>query len=75
MPHFVVLVPVIELPFDLDKKDIYDPVGSTILKQWTTKADEYFNVVDAYISCNLFDRFKTDKLQLHSFDIYSNPHV
>ena len=50
VPHFVVLVPVIELPLDLDKKDIYEPVGSAILTQWATETDEHFKVVIAYPS-------------------------
>jgi hypothetical protein len=33
-PHFLLLLPIRELPTDQSKKDIYEPIGSDLLKQW-----------------------------------------
>jgi predicted RNA binding protein YcfA (HicA-like mRNA interferase family) len=46
-PHFMVLVPLKELPLDQDKKDIYEPILSEILQQWAIEKDEHFEVVIA----------------------------
>jgi hypothetical protein len=46
-PHFLLLLPIKELPTDQSKKDIYEPIGSDLLKQWAN--DAYTNT-DVFIS-------------------------
>ena len=44
-PHFLVLVPLKDLPTDPNQKDIYEPIGSKILQQWAKEKNEHFEVV------------------------------
>jgi hypothetical protein len=46
-PHFMVLVPIKELPSEQDKKGIYEPIGSEILRQWAAERDDHFEFVIA----------------------------
>jgi hypothetical protein len=46
-PHFMILVPMKDLPVDQNNKDIYEPIDSTILQQWALENDEHFEVVIA----------------------------
>jgi hypothetical protein len=39
-PHFIVLVPMKELPTSQINKDIYEPVDSELLRQWCNKSDD-----------------------------------
>jgi hypothetical protein len=39
-PHYLVLVPMKELPCDEDKKDIYEPIDSDLLRQWAKNEDD-----------------------------------
>jgi hypothetical protein len=39
-PHFIVLVPMKELPVNPINKDIYEPVNSELLRQWCNKTDD-----------------------------------
>jgi hypothetical protein len=50
-PHYLVLVPLKELPADPGKKDIYAPIESEILQQW---ANEKNGTVEIVIINNLF---------------------
>lgn len=49
-PHFLVLVPLKELPSDPNQKDIYEPIGSALLAQWAGEMNEHFKVVIASAS-------------------------
>ena len=49
-PHFLVLVPIKELPSDPNQKDIYEPIGSPILQQWAKETDERLEIVIAHTS-------------------------
>jgi hypothetical protein len=51
-PHFLVLVPMKELPTDPLKRDIYEPIGSELLYQWANEANEYPEIV---IANNLYN--------------------
>lgn len=44
-PHFLVLVPMKELPLAQDQKDVYEPLPSSLLKQWATEADDALEIV------------------------------
>jgi hypothetical protein len=46
-PHFLVLVPMKELPTDQDKKDIYEPVKSDLLMKWAMDENSGLEVVIA----------------------------
>jgi hypothetical protein len=46
-PHFLILVPMRELPTDPNKKDIYEPVKSPLLQQWANDGDHPVEVVIA----------------------------
>ncbi|MDB5252881.1 MAG: hypothetical protein JWP27_2050 [Flaviaesturariibacter sp.] len=46
-PHIMVLVPMKELPTDQDKKDIYEPTNSKLLKQWAMEENESFTILIA----------------------------
>jgi hypothetical protein len=43
-PHFLLLLPIKELPVDQSKKDIYEPIGSDLLKQWASDNDSNTDV-------------------------------
>lgn len=49
-PHYLVLVPMKELPLDQDKKDIYEPCPSKLLEQWAAEEDERFPIVVAQVA-------------------------
>ncbi|MEO6668063.1 MAG: hypothetical protein ABIN36_01220 [Ferruginibacter sp.] len=49
-PHSLVLLPIKELPTDQSKKDIYEPIGSELLKQWANEVD---NGTQVFISTGL----------------------
>ncbi len=51
-PHFLVLVPMKELPTDPFKRDIYEPIGSDLLYQWASEENEYPEIV---IANNLYN--------------------
>ncbi len=44
-PHFLVLVPMKELPTDQFKKDIYEPIKSELLYKWASEKNEYPEIV------------------------------
>lgn len=46
-PHFLVLVPIRELPDRQDMKDIYEPIPSELLRQWALQTDEGLEIVIA----------------------------
>lgn len=46
-PHFLLLLPIKELPEDQSKKDIYEPIDSDLLKQW---ANDSNTNTDVFIS-------------------------
>ena len=46
-PHFLLLVPLMELPTDPLKKDIYEPIKSELLQKWATEVNEYPLIVIA----------------------------
>jgi hypothetical protein len=43
-PHYIVLVPMEELPKERDKKGIYEPVDSPVLVSWANSPDEGIEV-------------------------------
>lgn len=47
-PHFLVLVPMKELPSEQDKKDIYEPIKSELLQKWAAENQDYLEVVIAH---------------------------
>ncbi len=49
-PHFLLLLPIRELPTDQSKKDIYEPIGSDLLRQWANEVDSSTQV---FISGNI----------------------
>lgn len=49
-PHFLVLVPMKELPKDQDKKDIYEPVPSKLLEKWAVEENETMEIVIANVA-------------------------
>ncbi len=49
-PHFLVLVPMKELPVEQDKKDIYEPVPSELLQKWAVENDENMEIVIANVA-------------------------
>jgi hypothetical protein len=46
-PHYFVLEPIIDIPEDMDKKGIYEPVNSKLLIEWARLPNERTKV---YIS-------------------------
>ena len=44
-PHFLVLVPMKELPKAQELKDIYEPVPSGLLQRWATEQDDALEIV------------------------------
>jgi hypothetical protein len=46
-PHFLMLIPIKELPIDQSEKGIYEPIGSDLLKQW---ANDINSSTDVFIS-------------------------
>lgn len=46
-PHYLVLVPMKELPTDPLKRDIYEPIGSALLDQWASEKNEYPEIIIA----------------------------
>ena len=38
-PHYLMLVPIKDLPDDHNKKEIYEPINSTILLDWASNDD------------------------------------
>jgi hypothetical protein len=46
-PHYLLLVPLMELPTDAMRKDIYEPIKSELLYKWAAEPDEYTQVVIA----------------------------
>lgn len=49
-PHYLVLVPMKELPKDQNMKDIYEPVPSKLLNQWASDGDESVEIVIANVA-------------------------
>jgi hypothetical protein len=49
-PHFLILIPMKELPTDQSKKGIYEPIGSDLLKQWAVDSN---SSTDVFISKNI----------------------
>lgn len=43
--NYVTLTPVKNLPTDPNKKEIYEPIDSTILTEWASFPDEGFKVI------------------------------
>jgi hypothetical protein len=46
-PHFLVLVPLKELPSDPLKKDIFEPITSELLYKWADETNEFPQIVIA----------------------------
>lgn len=46
-PHYLVLVPMKELPTDPAQKDIYEPIASKILQQWATEKNDVLEILIA----------------------------
>ena len=46
-PHFLLLQPIRELPPEQSNKDIYEPIGSDLLKQW---ANDINSATEVFIS-------------------------
>ena len=46
-PHFLLLQPIRELPTAQSEKDIYEPIGSDLLKQW---ANDINSATEVFIS-------------------------
>lgn len=46
-PHYIVLVPIHDLPQDRDKMGIYEPVDSEVLVNWANSPDEGIEVLIA----------------------------
>lgn len=44
-PHFLVLVPMKELPTAQEHKDIYEPLPSGLLQRWVTENDDALEIV------------------------------
>lgn len=44
-PHFLVLVPMKELPTAQEHKDIYEPVPSGLLAKWAVEEDDALEIV------------------------------
>lgn len=42
---YFTLIPVMELPDDPNKKEIYEPIDSTILMEWASFPDEGLKVI------------------------------
>ena len=49
-PHSLLLLPIKELPTDQAKKDIYEPIGSEMLKEW---ANDTGSNTQVFISMNI----------------------
>jgi hypothetical protein len=43
-PRYFVLVPMKDLPDDINKKGIYEPINSQLLRDWATFPNEGINV-------------------------------
>ncbi|HTI90205.1 MAG TPA: hypothetical protein VL727_06420 [Puia sp.] len=43
--NYFTLVPVKDLPDDPNKKEIYEPIDSTILREWALSPDEGLKVI------------------------------
>ena len=46
-PYFLLLVPLMELPTDPFKKDIYEPISSKLLIKWAGETNEFPQIVIA----------------------------
>lgn len=44
-PHFLVLVPMKELPTAQEHKDIYEPLPSKLLQQWVSDGDDALEIM------------------------------
>ncbi len=44
-PHFLVLIPMKELPTAQEHKDIYEPVPSNLLQKWAVETDDALEIV------------------------------
>ena len=44
-PHYLILVPIRELPEDPLKKDIYEPINSELLYKWATEKNEKQEII------------------------------
>lgn len=49
-PQMLVLVPMRELPTDKEKKDIYEPLPSKLLKQWATEEGDGIQILVANVA-------------------------
>jgi hypothetical protein len=49
-PHFMILVPLKNLPTDQEDKDIYEPIDSILLQNWADEKDEHFEVMIAAVN-------------------------
>lgn len=43
-PHYLLLVPIKELPADPAKKDIYEPIDSAYLEEWFAHSDDHTEI-------------------------------
>lgn len=46
-PYYLLLVPIMELPTEAMRKDIYEPIKSELLYKWASEPDEHTQVVIA----------------------------
>jgi hypothetical protein len=51
-PHYLVLIPMKELPNDPLKRDIYEPIKSDLLYKWALEKNEYPQIVISNIQPN-----------------------
>jgi hypothetical protein len=43
-PNCIILIPIHELPTDQAQKDIYEPIGSELLRQWASEQNKNFKI-------------------------------
>ena len=46
-PYYLLLVPLIELPTEASRKDIYEPIKSELLYKWAAEVNEHPQIVIA----------------------------
>ena len=46
-PHYLLLVPLVELPSEASGKDIYEPIKSDLLYKWADEVNEHPQIVIA----------------------------
>ena len=49
-PHWIILVPIKELPNEQIYKDIYEPLDSTLLREWATDTSDTTQILISKIN-------------------------